>query len=349
MPFRIFIFLVFVHAVTGCASYIAEKIESPGGSRFTFSGITLIEQGIYQDQFCTDDDAACLPFIYAGAEPCSTGAEMDMYLSLEGTPTGDIYKSFHHKIIEPQYRGVVVFVHGFRSTSLSVYPMLNVFSCLGFDTFSMDLLGHGESHDKFGYGVKDAELMTQFIEQLPNNVGPIILVGHSMGALTATRTAVNSSRISGLYLLAPMDKFDDAAVGVASMFSPLLSYFIPDSQIKAGAQLALQHAGIALEETDIKPVLATLDVPTLIYGTHEDEASILARGDLILSNNLIKMIDREGENHLSVIAFDDEQLTIFLDWLQQVMPESAKKKRFESRPDYNLIGHPLVKEAVYEQ
>lgn len=333
MLLRLFAMVLVMNFLSGCASYIASRIETPNRTSIVNTGSSFISLGIYEDSFCSAKNAQCMPYLFSTSAPCRKSDTINFKGNVSNSPFGSFNKvvDFDMKDL-PEYRGLVVMAHGFQSDSKSYVLMSLLFNCLGFDVVAVDLMGHGHSTQSLGYGVNDSELLTEFLAQVPETAGPVILVGHSMGALAVVRAASASNNVTGLYLLSPMDRFDTAAVGVAESTMPFLSSFVPDSQIRKGATLALQRANIDLSETDMLSLLQEVTVPTLIYGSSEDAISVLHHQNSLTAPDNVEVVYGEKENHISVLFFDDEQLKHFLYWLENIMPANAQKERSSTRP-----------------
>lgn len=140
----------------------------------------------------------------------------------------------------------VLFVHGWQGDR-SVWS--DVIAALGSDvrTIAVDLRGSGESNAAHGpYTVERfARDLRELIESL--GVGPVIVVGHSMGGKVALRLAVDAPEaVRGLVLIAPV------AAGNAG-FSPKGEAYL---RATAGDPLAVRGW---LTRTLMDPASAALD------------------------------------------------------------------------------------------
>lgn len=106
---------------------------------------------------------------------------------------------------KPTNQAALLFIHGaYVKASCWEINFIPFFQSRGFDCYSFDLSGHGNSEgrqqiDSFGIAdyVNDLELIVGKIEQ------EVILVGHSMGARVVERFLENQ-QVAGAILLAPV-------------------------------------------------------------------------------------------------------------------------------------------------
>lgn len=215
-----------------------------------------------------------------------------------------------------KFSGTVVLIHGYGAKKESWLNTGFYFQALGFRVIEPDMMGQGESSAPLGFGVLDGKLLAEFIQSTVSVAEePVFLVGHSMGALAAVKTARELDMIAGLVLLAPMDRFDLATVGVAHTFKPKLSKLIPDASIKAGATLALERAGLTVEQTDMFADLPKLSVPILTYGSDKDLVSNIRKKANWQYPNVTRVVN-DSESHMSVIGINDQEHLVLMQWLE---------------------------------
>lgn len=111
----------------------------------------------------------------------------------------------------PQARGVAIHVHGTWGNFYGnpfIVPCADLFGQFGFSFLSANFPGHDETsvNEKFG---EFGDALDMWLGRLAPH-GPVILQGHSLGALKAIdfvrrSTSVNASRIRALSLLSPFD------------------------------------------------------------------------------------------------------------------------------------------------
>ncbi|OFC72286.1 hypothetical protein BFC18_03225 [Alteromonas confluentis] len=300
---------------------VAERIESPT-QIIHYEQATLDAEyarwGVIEKRWCSEVSNYCIPY-RDGAAAIQHPPSLSFSVSRD---FGNQFSFLKEVTLSPEdvgeFSGTVVLIHGYGAKKESWMNTGFYFQALGFRVIEPDLMGQGESQAPLGFGVRDGDLLAEFIEQIiPVADEPVYLVGHSMGALAAVKTARQMDAISGLILLAPMDRFDRATIGVAHMFKPRLSKLVPDSSIKAGAELALSRAGITLEQTDMFADLPALSVPILTYGSGMDLASNIRRTERWQGLNNVTRVINNNETHMSVIGISDTEHAVLKDWLSQ--------------------------------
>ena len=98
---------------------------------------------------------------------------------------------------------IVLFVHGGFHGAWCWAPFLTTFNTHNVPAAALDLTGHGglaQSDDFIKMGI--AEMAADIVEAAARLGGPIVLAGHSLGAL-ATMAAAEHIQPQGLILLAP--------------------------------------------------------------------------------------------------------------------------------------------------
>lgn len=110
---------------------------------------------------------------------------------------------FRPKRIPPLY---VVYVHGTGNDAL--YPALSLFQKVllsGYGVFSFDLDGHGQASSGSYHPAHISSALAAALTGLQDRIGPVplVLIGHSLGALLSLNLAATSDRfdLRGLVLL----------------------------------------------------------------------------------------------------------------------------------------------------
>lgn len=306
--------------LSGCSRMVAERIESPA-QLIHYEQATLDQMyaqwGVVEKQWCSKRSSYCIPYKDGGAVTRQLPS-MSFTVSRD---FGNQFSFLKEVTIAPrdvgQFSGTVVLLHGYGAKKESWMSTGFYFQALGFRVIEPDLMGQGESSAPLGFGVRDADLFAEFIDHTVDiTEEPVYLVGHSMGALAAVKTARKLESVAGLVLLAPMDRFDRATIGVAHTFKPRLSKLVPDSSIRAGAELALKRAGLSVEQTDMFADLPALNVPILTYGSDQDLVSNIRRANGWSKLANVTRIVNDDETHMSVIGISDTEHQVLMNWLE---------------------------------
>jgi alpha-beta hydrolase superfamily lysophospholipase len=136
-------------------------------------------------------------------------------------------------------RGVVLLVHGLGEHAWRYDALAQRLTRWGFAVRSYDQYGHGESGGVRGGLPSDTRLLDDLADvlestraRMPPNT-PLILLGHSMGGLLATRlVAASPGGVQGLVLSSPA--FDLGLTGFQKILLAVLSRIAPDWRVGNG-------------------------------------------------------------------------------------------------------------------
>jgi pimeloyl-ACP methyl ester carboxylesterase len=197
-------------------------------------------------------------------------------------------------------RGSVLVIHGWRSRTEYMRPLIEGFRAAGYRTISLDLPGHGGSLGRRLHLVSALEAARTAADWF----GPFrAIVGHSFGGVIAANAAVASvSRFAPvatdrLVLVAAPSSlqaiFDD--------FSAMLNVG-PRSQA-AMAEIVRRIAGRPLAEFVGSGLLAGIDLPTLVIHAHDDkEVSADHAEDYAAAGEHVQLRWADGLGHRRILA-----------------------------------------------
>ncbi len=101
----------------------------------------------------------------------------------------------------------VVLLHGWGRSRVDMLSRLAPFLEVAERVLLIDLRGHGDATGRTTLGDGDEQDMLELLGRLPP--GPVVLVGHSLGAVVALRTAAAApDRVAGVIAIAPYDSFE---------------------------------------------------------------------------------------------------------------------------------------------
>lgn len=224
---------------------------------------------------------------------------------LKLTKTYDVCRSGEPKL-------TAVFIHGIAASSASFdglfEHMLDKDSTREMRLIAFDLLGAGKSYtsDKLEYNYDEQlEALDNAIKNLDVH-GPLILVGHSMGTMIATRYA-HEHKVDGLVLIsAPVYRkkdienpmFDKAMEGFREVVGrknrELLNSVAFNNEIKN-----------IVSNVENYDYLARLDVPTtIIYGELDQIIGIFNYPKLLENNSNIVAIQTPGAHGVTVDKYN---------------------------------------------
>lgn len=139
-------------------------------------------------------------------------------------------------------KGVLVIVHGLGEHSGRYGTIINELKGTGISIYALDQRGHGKSGGKRGHinsymdYVDDIKLFIDIIQEENENI-PLILLGHSMGGVTACKYALTYSEdLSGLILSSPGFVPTVALPGWKKSLVVLLSRYFPQTSLTTGLE-----------------------------------------------------------------------------------------------------------------
>lgn len=156
------------------------------------------------------------------AERCKQWQGVDMYLTVDQKQTYVYLGKADSQARFDTSKPTIVFIHGAQLDHSCWTLQSRWFAHHGFNTFAMDLPGHGKSS---GPAIESVEDMSAWVLQLIHALGVSkpILVGHSMGSLIALQTAVCAKELIHSMVLigssAPMP-VSDALLNAAMQDEP---------------------------------------------------------------------------------------------------------------------------------
>ena len=308
---KILVILLFIF-LTDCSTLVAKYISSQ--ETYHLTGISSSYEDDYKtEKFCSNTEKSCMSYLIA--EPVLG------YTVIKGTKFKNEYKfsdgfgndDFIQLELESKdvatFRGEVVLIHGFLYNKESMIPMAEYFRYHGFKVLIPDLLGHGKSSGDKGYGVKDSLILDQLLSSREDNGLPKLIIGYSLGAITAVALAEHRQDVYALLLKAPMVRFDEATINFSKSYPNIISTFFSEETIREGAIKALVQAKVSLAQTDILPSISQIKIPTLIMASSNDRISPFSYFEPYHSQNAT-LVDNQVRHDVNVDAALRHKLNI---------------------------------------
>ncbi len=309
--------LIFTLFAGGCASYVADQITSTQTQLVYQQHQATPHFSITRHHHCNEQFTYCVPYLHS--KPTASLSPLKFSASVEATTGQDehwtksveVDKAWHNA-----FKGSIILIPGHGSNKESWRPTMQYMNFLGFETVAVDLMGQGESDAPYKFGMKDAAQLRHLIEhQLTDNSGPVIIVGHSIGALTALETAQVSNDIDAALLLAPMRPFEEATLAAAKTYRPFAAMLMPDSALRKGARQALNRAGVGARPTDVVALAAAVKIPIMLVAGDRDTITNVDNESLWQGVDVYRVVN-EYDSHMSVINVDAWFHQHFTQWLQ---------------------------------
>jgi len=312
--------LTLILLISGCSHVVSRYISSQQSLNFEniSSNENLLLQGYVKSNYCSEKNLICIGYLEAQAFTNKSTLRYDVAIEA-GAKTENVILEIAKNDLSTTFHGTVVLLHGFKASKEFMTNSALYFRFIGFNVIIPDLLGHGDSDGEISFGVNDSQIINKLLESKSDIEYPLYLLGNSMGAVTASYLASNND-VSGLILLAPMTKFDEAAVNYALSYSPIISTLFTEEVIRQGAIEALNEANISVEQTNIKPIVSALNIPVIIFTSTNDQVAPFSYFDS-LSSNKISVIKVNNRSHAGMSIIGTQEHLHIQEWLKS----NAKK------------------------
>ncbi|MCL1074063.1 alpha/beta hydrolase [Shewanella dokdonensis] len=293
--------------LTGCASYVASQIAEPQRHPAIINAPADFYSAMQLQQHY-DCQSPCIHYV-SGAPWPQSAQSTELQDSVFGGRTEITASDF-------QVQGTVVLLHGYGDNWSWMTPWSFYFQSRGFHTLMPDLPGQaGTTVADFSFGARDVNYLEPWFNQLPTT-RPLIVLGHSMGAISATYLA-KAIAADALVLLAPSSPLAQAAPSAAKAFDPFLSLLVPDASINAGTQQALKQLRIKDVDTDLRVMLNGWDKPTLVVSAQQDE--VISQSWAAQLHSLQMQQYQQQGNHTAVLKPHQQEQQLMDRWLKTVL------------------------------
>jgi uncharacterized protein len=307
--------------LSGCASIISERILDVKSTSMNFINYDLVEEGYQKSKYCSSLNHDCISYLVA--DPVVNKDKKTIEIELNNGANEELIQLNLKPENTGLFSGEVLLIHGFTSSKESMISPANYFRDLGFRVLIPDLLGHGDSQSPKGFGVNDSLIIDELLNNRRKIGTPLLIVGYSMGAVTATLLAEKRKDVSGLILRAPMTQFDDAVVNFDKRYPNFLSPIIPVQSIREGAMRALDKVDISLHQTDIRPTISLLKMPTLIFSSTRDSISP-SNYFHQTESNYITIVNLTNRSHIGMAVIGDEDNEQIQRWLNSKVNKTVR-------------------------
>ncbi|WP_084643936.1 alpha/beta hydrolase [Ferrimonas futtsuensis] len=300
--------------VGGCASLVANRITDFPAPQPGEDEMRLVEVAQLESQrFCAPN--RCLSYLrtragFPGAKQLKvkvrTADETTDYLTLKWER-------------EPNAQGTVVLLHGYQIYKEAMVLNAAYWRLLGYQVLVPDLGGHGQSDGPFSFGVKDAPLLSLWLDAQEDLERPLYLFGNSMGAVAALHLASIREDVAGLIFQAPMLELETGVRAYQRSFASAPMRMIADEDLEEGVGLALHRLGLSPSQLSCRQLMRESSLPALILASDEDPFAPFGvlqplQGDAVQVENL------PGLDHLQMGLIGPGQHGPISRWMAQQQP-----------------------------
>ncbi|MBC7248758.1 MAG: lysophospholipase [Anaerolineae bacterium] len=191
---------------------------------------------------------------------------------IEGIFTGFNDSIIYYRGWEPEGdpRAVLVVAHGYAEHSGRYTHVADYFVGQGYVVYALDHRGHGESAGRRGYFerfqflVDDLDKFVTVVRAI-GGVGPLFLVGHSMGGLLATAyTIQHPDRVDGLVLSGPWFRPSEGVSPLLQALSGVVARLFPGMGVTRLAATAISRDPEVVACYDSDPLNYRGQVPACV-------------------------------------------------------------------------------------
>ncbi len=161
-------------------------------------------------------------------------------------------------------RGTIIYLHGVADNRGSASNVIRRYTAKGFDVIAYDSRAHGDSEGSIcTYGYFEKEDVRKIVDRIEH--GPIVLMGHSLGAAIAIQAAAGDQRIA---TVVAAETFSDLRT-IARERAP---WFLTDDIIARSFLVAEQSGRFEVDAVSPERAAKDVHVPVLlIHGTNDRE------------------------------------------------------------------------------
>jgi len=226
------------------------------------------------------------------------------YMSGENKLSGHLY--------ETNSDSVIIIIPGFHAETDAFIPYVDEFCRNGFDVFTFDCTGHGESGGNSSVGfpqvIKDLDATLEYISE-KSSYKNIYLFGHSRGGYAACCALKDNKNISAVVSVSGVNSAMDGIMAYSTDTIGPIAYgnypflWIYQSML-FGTELSSRSASDCIQDTDV-PVL-------IIQGKHDeqipsDDFSVYSHmEDADSSNAKLVLYDNPGCDGHTTILFPQD-------------------------------------------
>jgi pimeloyl-ACP methyl ester carboxylesterase len=314
----------------GCSSIASYKLSNPPSSTNyrqlgqTVTAVKFDENPhstvtFQSKNVCLQGSKTCINYLYGERFQKKTSDENFIKMTLKSTTEVVEFSKKYNEF--EQFSGTIVLLHGYGANKEAMVPSGVYFRALGFDVIIPDLAGHGQSTQKIDFGVYEHKNIIGLLDRVTEKAypeKPIILVGHSMGALVAINSQLESDSITAVILMAPMESLDLAAWRAFKSSNPIISRMIGKAAISDGARSSLNKIGSKLSDTMIARKIEISKKPVLIIASSSDNISPRNKWSNIDRQN-INVLELINRTHESLALISDSEGNDIIKWLKQIL------------------------------
>lgn len=243
-------------------------------------------------------------------------------------------------------RARIVLVHGYADHVGRYAHVIEALTAAGFEVCAFDLRGHGQSEGVRGHVLRFQEYLDDlglFLEEIPRDPLPRILVGHSLGGLVSLRyvldrpDAFSALAVSSPYLhpAADVPFLKEAVANATSHLAPKL---LTKSPVEAKA---LSHDPAMVQAYIDDPLVFKTLNARWFFETRDAQKTVLERAGeirlpvLMMIGSADPIADPErGRQVFQGLGSQDKTLKVYDGFLHEVFNETGRERVVQDLVDW---------------
>jgi len=296
---------LFFLALSGCASFIANEITSPRGSKVKGN----ISEWAVPKEMC-DNNLYCITAIGLDhLEAAKHSLSFDYNISDKRKVWRFEANNHNSKNAKPLTDHLILLFAGYGQPTEILYIHQRWLKLItGAEVL---VVPSADKSAQFKFGLDYTSAIVAEVERLqPTKVH---LIGFSMGAVAASEIGQQLDN-ARLYLIAPMTDFEHSAQAIWDILhrDKLYAAFISQDTLSQAIQLVYQKANVTPAEIDLVAKLDDVRSPTFIYLSKSDRVVDVAAWNKANNQSIYKRI-YEQLNHLEMmVLFKQEFMADFV-------------------------------------
>lgn len=292
-------------ALSGCASFIANEITSPQGSKVKGN----ISEWAVPREMC-DSNLYCITAIGLDhLEAANHSLSLDFNINDKRKIWRFEANNYDSKNAKPLTGHLILLFAGYSQPTEILYIHQRWLKLItGAEVL---VVPSADKSEKFKFGLDYTSAVVAEIKRLQPTT--VHLIGFSMGAVAASEIGQQLDN-ARLYLIAPMTDFEHSAQAIWDILhrDKLYAAFISQDTLSQAIQLVYQKANVTPAEIDVVAKLDDVGSPTFIYVSQNDRVVDAAAWNKT-NNQLIYQRIYEQLNHLEMMAlFKQEFMADFV-------------------------------------
>ncbi|RUO63298.1 hypothetical protein SAMN06297229_2241 [Pseudidiomarina planktonica] len=286
--------------LSGCASFVANKITSPKNINVEGNLADLI----VERQIC-DNSPYCIKTMGLGDLEAGDLSLAFTFKINEGHKVWRYEaKSDGAAKVKPLENQLIVLFAGYSQPTLLLYMHQRWLQHI--TGANVIVVPSADNSENFKFGLDYASPLVAEIQRLkPKKVH---LIGFSMGALAANAVEqeVDNAR---LYLFAPMTDFEHSTKAIYDILyqDTLYAKFVSKNTLEDAIQIVYEESGTTLKDTDLLAKLNGVKSPTFIYASNTDKVTDYSALNTIDNKNInVSIYEKLG--HIEMVALASQNL-----------------------------------------